>query len=195
MTRNDLDTAETVLRQALGVAVSAGNGVGTSWCRLNLVHVANQTGRHDEAAELLAENLPFVRARGQTRCEGYTLYALADTAVARGRAADGAAEAVLGARRGLQIGDRLLAVGCLELFAVAAATAGDDRRAAAMLAAGEAARHEMDIAPDPGDQAIRAQALKLLARHGETAAAGRAPGPALDLPAALALAAEAPGPV
>ena len=41
--------------------------------RLNLVWVANHQGRHDEADDLLAENLPFVRALGQIRCEGFTL--------------------------------------------------------------------------------------------------------------------------
>jgi hypothetical protein len=171
--------------------MAADNGVGTSWCRLMLVYVANQTGRHDEAEDLLAQNLPFVRARGQTRCEGYTLYGMADTAVARGRAADCAADALLGARRGLQIGDKGLAVGCLELFAVAAAAGGDHRRAAAMLAAGEAARREMGVEPDPDEHAIRGQALKLLDQHGEGFALGSVQGRALDLPGALLLATEA----
>ena len=186
--RGELGAAEAALREAFGVAVAADNGVGTSWCRLHLVYVANRTGRHDEADELLAENLPFVRARGQTRCEGYTLYGMADTTVARGQAEDCAADALLGARRGLQIGDKGLTVGSLELYAVAAAAGRDYRRAAAMLAACDAARREMGLEPDPDEQAIRGQALKLLDQHGEAVAAGRAQGRALDLPAALWLA-------
>ena len=186
--RGELEAAEAALREAFGVAVAADNGVGTSWCRLHLVYVANRTGRHHEADELLAENLPFVRVRGQTRCEGYTLYGMADTTVARGQAEDCAADALLGARRGLQIGDKGLTVGSLELYAVAAAAGGDYRRAAAMLAACDAARREMGIEPDPDEQAIRGQALKLLDQHGEAVAAGSAQGRALDLPAALWLA-------
>ena len=99
MRRGDLKAAEALLREALDVALAADNGVGTSSCRLGLVYVANRTGRHDEAEELLAENLPFVRAKGQTRCEGYTLYGMADTAVSRGQGGDCAADALLGARR------------------------------------------------------------------------------------------------
>ena len=80
---------------------------------------------------------------------------------------------------------------CLELFAVAAAASGDHRRAAAILAAGEAARHAMGAEPDPDEQAIRAQALKLLDQDSEDFALGYVEGRALDLPAALSLAAGA----
>ena len=131
--REDLVTAETLLQEALGVALAAGNGVGTSACRLGLVWVANQQGRHDEADDLLAENLPFVRGLGQIRCEGFTLAFMADTSIRRGRLPDCAAPALLGATRALQIGDRYLAAWCLDLFAVAVAAAGDQRRAAAIL--------------------------------------------------------------
>jgi predicted ATPase/transcriptional regulator with XRE-family HTH domain len=191
MRRGDLKAAGALLGEALDVALTVDNGVGTSSCRLRLVYVANRTGRHDEAEDLLAENLPFVRARGQTRCEGYTLYGMADTAVSRGQAGNCAADALLGARRALQIGDKPLALCCLELFAVAAAAGGDQRRAAAMLAAAEAARHQMGIEPDPDDQSVREQALKLLDQHGEAYARGSAQGRALDLSAALTLATEA----
>ena len=133
-------------------------------------------------------NLPFVRARGQTRCEGYTLASMAETTVGRGRPGDCAADALLGARRALQVGDRGLAVFCLDLFAVAAATGGDHRRAAAILAAGETARRAMGAEPDPDEQAIRGQALKLLDLDGEAFMLGYAEGQALDLPAALSLA-------
>ena len=77
---------------------------------------------------------------------------------------------------------------CLDLFAVAAATGGDHRRAAAILAAGEAARRAMGAEPDPDEQAIRGQALKLLDLDGEAFMLGYAEGQALDLSAALSLA-------
>jgi predicted ATPase/transcriptional regulator with XRE-family HTH domain len=186
--RGDLEAAEPLFREALGVALAVDNGVGTSACRLNLAWLANRTGRHDQADELLAENLPFVRARGQTRCEGYTLYGMADTAVARGRAGDCAEDALFGARRALQVGDKPLAAACLEMFAVAAAEGGDHHSAAAMLAAADAARREMGAEPDPDEQAIRGQALKLLDQHGEAFALGAAQGRELDLPGALSLA-------
>ena len=187
--REDLLAAEALLQEALGVALAAGNGVGTSACRLGLAWVANQQGRHDEADDLLAENLPFVRGLGQIRCEGFTLAFMADTSIRRGRLPDCAAPALLGATRGTQIGDRYLAAWCLDLFAVAVAAAGDQRRAAAILAATGAARHAMGIEPDPDEQALRKQALKLLDQHGQDFALGHAEGQALDLPAALFLAA------
>jgi predicted ATPase/class 3 adenylate cyclase len=189
--REDLLTAEALLQEALGVALAAGNGVGTSACRLGLVWVANQQGRHDEADDLLAENLPFVRGLGQIRCEGFTLAFMADTSVRRGRLPDCAAPALLGATRGMQIGDRYLAAWSLDLFAVAVAAAGDQRRAAAILAATGAARHAMGIEPDPDERALREHSLKLLDQHGQDFALGHAEGQALDLPAALSLAASA----
>ena len=189
--RDDLRAAEVLLQEALGVAQAAGNGVGTSSCRLNLAWAANQQGRHDEADDLLAENLPFVRGLGQIRCEGFTLAFMADTSVRRGRLPDCAAPALLGATRALQIGDKNLAAWCLDLFAVAAAAAGDQRRAAAILAAVDAARQAMGIKPDPDEQALRQQALKLLDQNGQDFALGHAEGQALDLPAALSLAANA----
>ena len=186
--RDDLRTAEALLQEALTVALAAGNGVGTSACRLNLVWMANQQGRHGEADDLLAENLPFVRARGQIRCEGYTLAGIADTSIRRGHLPEAAAPALLGATRALQIHDKSLAASCLELVAVAAAAAGDQQRAAAILAAADAARHAMGAEPDPDEQAVREQALKLLDQHGQNFVLGRAEGQALELPAALSLA-------
>jgi hypothetical protein len=189
--RDDLRAAEVLLQEALGVAQAAGNGVGTSSCRLNLAWAANQQGRHDEADDLLAENLPFVRGLGQIRCEGFTLAFMADTSVRRGRLPDCAAPALLGATRALQIGDKNLAAWCLDLFAVAAAAAGDQRRAAAILAAVDTARQAMGIKLDPDEQALRQQALKLLDQNGQDFALGHAEGQALDLPAALSLAVSA----
>lgn len=60
-----------------------------------------------------------------------------------------------------------------------------------MLAAGEAARHEMGIEPDPDEQAVREQALKLLDQDSDACALGSAQARALGLPAALFLAGEA----
>ena len=185
--KGDMATTEELVWDALAVALAADNGVGISSCRLNLAYVANRTGRYDDAEELLAENLPFVRARGQARCEGYTLYRMTDTAISRGRASDCAAAALLAARRALQVGDRLLAVGALEAFAVVAAGAGDHRVAAVLLAATEAARREMSAEPNPVQLAVREQALKLLDQSSEAVTLG-VDAQALDLAAALALA-------
>jgi hypothetical protein len=115
----------------------------------------------------------------------------ADTSVRRGRLPDCAAPALLGATRALQIGDKYLAAWCLDLFVAAVAAAGDQRRAAAILAAVDATRHAMGIEPDSDDQALRRQVLKLLDQHGQDFLLGHAEGQALDLPAALSLAASA----
>jgi hypothetical protein len=71
------------------------------------------------------------------------------------------------------------------------AAAGDQRRAAAILAAVDATRHAMDIEPDSDDQALRQRVLKLLDQHGQDFVLGHAEGQALDLPAALSLATSA----
>jgi hypothetical protein len=113
---------------------------------------------------------------------------MANTAIRRGRLPDCAAPALLGATRALQIGDKYLAAWCLELFAAAVAAAGDQRRAAAILAAVDAVRHAMGVEPDADDQALRQRILKLLDPHGQDVALGHAEGQGLDLPAALALA-------
>lgn len=67
--RGEIETAERLYQEALDVAIAVDNGVGASSCRLTLASLANEMGRHDRAEALLAENLPFVQARGQTRCE------------------------------------------------------------------------------------------------------------------------------
>jgi hypothetical protein len=139
----------------------------------------------------LSGRSPFVRGLGQIRCEGYTLAGISDTFVLRGRLPDCAAPALLGATRALQIGDKNLAAWCLDLFSAAAAAAGDQRRAAAILAAVDAAWHAMGVEPDADGQALRQHVLKLLDEHGQDFALGHAEGQALDLPAALSLAASA----
>jgi hypothetical protein len=72
------DEAEVLYRDAFEVAVEVDDGVGMSSCRLNLATIANQTGRHEGADSLLQENLPFVRGRGQSRCEAFALMGLAE---------------------------------------------------------------------------------------------------------------------
>ena len=76
----------------------------------------------------------------------------------------------------------------LEAFAVVAAEASDHRVATALLAATEAARHEMSAEPNPVQLAVREQALKLLDQSGAAAALGGAEDQVPDLAAALALA-------
>lgn len=186
--RAEVETAERLWRQALDAAIDADNGVGISACRLNLVDLANTTGRHQPAEELAAENLPFVRARGQTRCEAYTLSALAETQVYRGRAADAAEDAVAGARRAAQIGNRSLTAFCLDLAAVAAAARGEPQRSATILGATEAAREAMGIPADEQELAIRTRALELLGEERSGVEAAWAEGRKLDLESALEVA-------
>jgi hypothetical protein len=99
---------------------------------------------------------------------------MADTCVRRGRLPDCAAPGLLGATRALQIGDKNLAAWCLDLFAAV-----------------DAARHAMGTEPDTDEQAVRQQVTKLLDPRRQDFALGRAEGQALDLPAALSLAASA----
>ncbi|MEX2212146.1 MAG: adenylate/guanylate cyclase domain-containing protein [Gaiellaceae bacterium] len=188
--KGDLETAASAFRERLDVAVAADNGVATSSCRLNLASIANKTGRHDRAQALLAENLPFVRSKGQARCEAYTLAGMAETMVYRDQARDCAGEALLAATRAQEIGDRPLVVYCLDLLATAAAACGDTRRAATILAATEAAREEMGVGPDEDEAAIRARVLELIGGDEGAMGAGWAEGRQLDLASALELAAD-----
>jgi non-specific serine/threonine protein kinase len=190
--KDDLESAEALFRERLALAIAVDNGVGTSACRLNLATIANKTRRYDRAEALLAENLPFVRSRGQTRCEAHTLAQIAETSTLyRSRAEDSADEALLGATRALQIRDNPLTVYCLDLFAASAAARGDVRRAAAILAATEAAREALGIAPDEDEAAARARALELIGEEG--IADARDEGRTLDLASALELAATGVG--
>ena len=122
-----LDEAEVLYREAFGAAVEVDNGVGMSSCRLNLATIANQTGRHEGADSLLQENLPFVRGRGQSRCEAFTLMALAETAVFRKLPEPAAEWATSGARRALGFGEESLAAYCLDVAAAALAEEGRAR--------------------------------------------------------------------
>jgi predicted ATPase/class 3 adenylate cyclase len=186
--KGDYETAEQLFQQRLALAVAVDNGVATSSCRLNLANIANKTRRYERAEALLAENLPFVRSKGQARCEAYTLAGIAETAIRRDRARDSASEAMLAAIRAMQIDDRPLAVHALELVATSAAARGETRVAATLLGATEAAREAMESPPDKDEEAIRARALELIEGVEDVSEHVWSEGRALDLASALELA-------
>lgn len=186
MQKRDYATAEALFLERLEVALAAGNGVATSSCRLNLASIANATARHERAEELLAENLPFVRSKGQTRCEAYTLASIAETAVYRAHPEEAAEPAGLAAALALDIRDNPLALDCIDTVAVAAAARGDDR-AATILGATDALREAMDLPPDEDDVALRRSVAGRLG-SGATYSEARQRGAGLDLPAAVELA-------
>lgn len=190
--KGDLEAAETLFRERLAEAIAVDNGVATSSCRLNLAAIANKTSRHELADAFLAENLSFVRGKGQARCEAYTLAGLAETSVHRGRPGDAADHALGGARRAREIGDKPLLAAALDLVAASTAARGDVRRAAVILAATEAAREAMGVGPDEDEEAIRARALELVARDRRAVEAAWAEGRELDLASALEFAAADP---
>jgi tetratricopeptide (TPR) repeat protein len=189
-TKGDLGAAEALWEQAFVAATAADNGVGMSSCRINLSIVANRSVRHERAEALLGENLPFVRSRGQTRCEATTLALLAETSVRQARPRDAAEDALEAARRARQIDDAPLTAYALDLFAVAAAARGEPRIAGSILGATEAAREAMGVGPDEDEQAMRDEALELLRGAGDRETAWNE-GRALDLEAAFELAASA----
>lgn len=186
LARGDLPTAKQLFEDALRIASAVDNGVGMSSCRLNLAHLANKTHLPQRAEELLAQNLSFVRARGQARCEAYTLAGLAETCIYRDSPTDAAAYALQAAHRAAAVEDPPLVAFCLDQIAVAKAASGDIERAAALLGATEAARELMAAAPDEQELAIRQRATARLGQgpHVDQAwAAGRN----LTLDKALAL--------
>ncbi|MEX0675014.1 MAG: adenylate/guanylate cyclase domain-containing protein [Gaiellaceae bacterium] len=191
--RGNLDEAEALFRERLDVAIAVDNGVVTSSCRLNLATIANKRRRHELAEGLLAENLPFVRSKGQTRCEANTLAAIAQTAFLEGRPQDCADEALLGAILALRIGDTPLAAWSLDLVAAAAAARGEVRRAGIILGATEAARKAMGVDPGEDEEAIRVRALELAGRSGEELEQSWSEGRALDLQTAAEFASEREG--
>jgi tetratricopeptide (TPR) repeat protein len=186
--KDDLDSAEDFFREALRVAIAVDNGVGTSACRLNIAYIANKTARHGLADTLLGENLQFVRGKGQTRCEAHTLGGLAETSLYLDKPLERADDALLGARRALQIDDKPTAAYCLDVWAAAAATGGDGRRVVTILGATEAAREAMGVGPDEDELSIRQRALKLVEGDAPDLEGARVEGRELDLEGALALA-------
>ena len=184
--KNDFATAEPLYEELLGLAIEVDNGVRTSACRLNLATIANHTDRIDRAEGLLRENLSFVRARGQSRCEATTLALLAETALRRDEVGAAAEPARAAALRSSQIGDDPLLIYSLEL--VAASADGDARRAAMLLGATTSARARMELEPDDDEALVRGWAEARLADAlppddlADAVSAGRG----LDLSSALA---------
>jgi predicted ATPase/class 3 adenylate cyclase len=186
----ELQEAEALYREAFAAAVEVDNGVGMSSCRLNLAGIANQTGRHEGADSILQENLPFVRGRGQSRCEAFTLAGLAETAVYRKLPEPAADWAVSGARRAMGFREESLAAFCLDVAAAALAEDGERERAASILAATERARERLGVAPDEDEVAIRERAIGAIRASSDGAGLedARARGSGLDLSQALELA-------
>ena len=189
--KGELETAEGLWVEAFEAAAEADNGVGMSASRINGAATSNKGNRFERAYGLLSENLPFVRSRGQTRCEATTLAALAETTVYLGRPQDGEADALEGARRARQIDDDPLTVYALDVAAVGAADRGDHEVAATILGATEAAREAMGNEPDEDEQRIRDAAIERFNRAAFEEAWAR--GKELDLDAAVELATSARG--
>lgn len=187
--KGDVERAEVLWEEALRAAKEVDNGVGMSACRLNLADLANKMQQHERAESLLRENLPFVRSRGQSRCEAYTLAQLGETAVYRRRPKDAADRSLEGARRAHLVGEDLLLAFSLDVFAAAAAR-GEPRRVAAILGSTEAAREAAGVVPDEVEQGLRNRALERLrdALEEGPLADAIAQGRALDLVSALELA-------
>jgi tetratricopeptide (TPR) repeat protein len=174
----DLESAEALFRERFDLAVAVDNGVAISSCRLNLATIANLGGRHDAAEELLAENLPFTRSRGQVTCETVTLASRAEL-VARHRRhpCEVGVEALRAAELALGLNDTPMLGYCLDLVAYSLAAKGDSQSATLILAATEAGREAMGVVPDEDEEAIRAPAVELLGADivaGATWAEGRA---------------------
>jgi hypothetical protein len=159
MMREDWAAAEALLEEALAEAAAANNGVGMSACRLGLADLAMNDNRLRRAEHLLDENLPFVRSRGQTRCEGFTLLALSRIAALQGAPADASDHAVGGARRATQINADRLLIQCLERYASVAPDIGAARSAALVLGATESAREKLDLAAGEAVVELRGGAL------------------------------------
>ena len=134
------------------------------------------------------ENLPFVRSRGQTRCEANTLSERANTRLHVGHAEASADDALLASVRALQISDHPLTALALDLFAASVATGGDYERAAIILAATEAAREVLGVEAEPEEAEIREIALARLGPESESIAAAWQRGRGIDLQAAVEIA-------
>jgi predicted ATPase len=187
LVNGDLRTAERLYSERLEEAIAVDNGVVTSSCRLGLVSIANRTGRHGRAEQLLGENLVFVRSKGQARCEAYTLAGLAETAVEAGRPGDCGADSVLAATRASQIDDGPLVAFALDLTAASVAARGNARDAALLLGATASAREAMEAEADEEETALRERVLAMLDGQA-TVEQALADGRALGLDEALELA-------
>ena len=189
MAHDDLATAEPLYEELLAVARADDNGVRTSACRINLAYIANRTGRHERAEALMLENLPFVRSRGQARCEATTLVTLAETTTFLDRPAASVDYSVAAAEVAPRAADALLLIEDLRWYAAAASRLGEADRPAEILGACEAAEAEMDAALEPHETAVRDELVATLRRTmtDEGLEAARARGRSMDLAAATAL--------
>jgi len=188
MREGDLDAADSLFSERFALAVEVDNGVAISSCRLNRASIASLAGRHDAAEELLAENLPFTRSRGQVTCETVTLASRAElVARHRARPEDVAEEALRASELALGLNDSPTLAYCLDLYAYSIAARGDAENAVLILAATEAARDAMEVGPDEDELAIRTSALELVGA-GVASSEAWAAGRALDLAAAVELA-------
>lgn len=189
MAHEDYASAEPLYEELLEVARAESNGVRTSACRINLAYIANRTGRHERAEALMLENLPFVRSRGQARCEANTLVTLAETNAYLDRPATSANYAVAAAEVVPRAADAALLVEDLRWYARAACRLGEAETAAIILGACETAEAELEAALEPHELTVRAE-LEAALRASLTDAgleAARANGRSLDLAAAAAL--------
>jgi predicted ATPase len=183
---DDMEAAESLFEEALVAATEDDNGVGMSSCRINLAFIANRTGRHERARELLSENLPFVRSRGQARCEATSLVSLAETSNYLRRPADAVEFAVAAAEVAPRAADALLLVENMRWYGLAAASLGEHERTARLLGVCEQAEAELDAPLEPFEEDLREQLLTAL-RHAltdEALEAHRSEGRSLDIHAA-----------
>jgi predicted ATPase/class 3 adenylate cyclase len=193
--RDDFAAAEALFEQTLVLATEADNGVGMSACRINLALIANRTGRHERAEALLSENLPFVRGRGQARCEATSLIGLAETLGYLDRPEAAVEHAVAASRVAPSAADDLLIIEDLRWYAIAAARLGNAVEAARILGACEQAESQLEAALEPHEQAARDSLIATLraaltdARFDDE----RSRGHSLDLEAATELMRDAAG--
>ena len=180
-----LDEAASLFRERLEMAIALDNGVGTSACRINLALIETRRSRFDEAEDWLNVNLPFVRSRGQARCEANTMAGLAATRLYQSSPEQGGDYALLAAVRSAQINDQPLTAYCLDLFAAATAAQGDLQRAATLLGATEAARERMGVEPDEDEAPIRQMAEVSIAAHRASLEKDWLRGRSLDLTTAV----------
>jgi predicted ATPase len=154
--------AERLYEEALEVAREDDNGVGMSSCRINMAYIANRTGRHQRAQALLAENLPFVRSRGQARCEASSLVSMAETLNYLEQPADAVDYAVAAAGVAPRAADPTLLLENLRWYSLAVSRLGEHGRSARLLGVCERAEQELDVPLEPFEADLRAEMLAAL---------------------------------
>ena len=162
--RDDFVQAEPLFESLLAAARDDDNGVGMSSCRINLAWIANRTRRHERARALLAENLPFVRSRGQARCEASTLIGLVETLDYLEQPTAAIEHAIAAAAVAPRAADASLLLEDLRWYSIAAAQLGDARRIARILGACERAEEELDAALEPYELVARDELIDRLRR-------------------------------